>query len=100
MRPWWIVDLLKPYRIAAIRIYNRRDDPAANARANELDVLASADGVNWDTLWSNPAQASFGFDGSPLAVGAPRYPACRLRHCCGCAGPAACIWTKSRCMGL
>jgi hypothetical protein len=78
MRPWWIVDLLKPHRIAAIRIYNRRDDPAVNARANELDVLAGADGVNWNTLWSNPGQAPFGLDGAPLVVTAPPYLACRF----------------------
>jgi hypothetical protein len=77
-RPWWIVDLLRPHGIAAIHIYNRRDDPAANARANELDVLASADGVNWNALWSNPGQAPFGLDGSPLVVTAPVYLACRF----------------------
>jgi hypothetical protein len=77
-RPWWIVDLLNPHRIAAIHIYNRRGDPAVSARASELDVLASADGVNWNTLWSNPAQAPFGLDGKPLAVTAPGYLACRF----------------------
>jgi hypothetical protein len=77
-RPWWIVDLLKPYRITEIHIYNRRGDPAVSARANELDVLASADGVTWDTLWSNPAQTPFGLDGSPLVVTAPSYLACRF----------------------
>jgi hypothetical protein len=78
MRPWWIVDLLQPHRIAAIHIYNRRDDAAVNARANELDVQASADGVNWHTLWSNPGRTSFGLDGSPLVVTAPSYLDCRF----------------------
>ena len=78
MRPWWIVDLLKPHRIAAIHIYNRRGDSAVSARANELDVLASTDGVNWNTLWSNPGQTPFGLDGSPLVVAAPAYLACRF----------------------
>ena len=57
-----------PFRITAIHVYNRRGDPAVSARANEMDVLASADGVTWNTLWSNPAQAPFGLDGSPLVV--------------------------------
>jgi Glycosyl transferase family 2/F5/8 type C domain len=78
MRPWWIVDLLKTYRIAAIHIYNRGDDPGVIARANELDVLASADGANWNTLWSNLAHALFGLDGSPLIVTAPSYLDCRF----------------------
>jgi hypothetical protein len=77
-RPWWIVDLLKPHRIAAIHVYNRRDDQAVNTRANELDVLASVDGVSWNTLLSNPANAPFGFDGSPLVAAAPAYLACRF----------------------
>jgi hypothetical protein len=78
MRPWWIVDLLKPFRVAAIHIYNRRDDPAVSGRANQLDVLGSADGVNWNTLWSNPGQASFGLDGAPLVVTPPSYLHCRF----------------------
>jgi hypothetical protein len=78
MRPWWIVDLLKPYQVAAIHIYNRRDRPDTAVRANELDVLASADGVNWNTLWSNPKQTVFGLNGSPLVVTAPPYLGCRF----------------------
>lgn len=78
MRPWWIVDLLKPHRIAAIHIYNRRDDPTVIARANELDVLASADGISWNTLLSNPGQVPFGLDGAPLVATAPGYLACRF----------------------
>jgi hypothetical protein len=76
VRPWWMVDLLAPYRVTAIHIYNRPGDMAARAR--ELDVLASADGAAWLTLWSNPAHAVFGADGSPLVVTAPADFACRF----------------------
>jgi hypothetical protein len=83
-RPWWIVDLLQVYRLGAVRIYNRMDDPLTNAHANELDVLASADGVGWSGLWSNPAEAPFGMDGAPLVVTPPpglaaRFVLLRLR---------------------
>jgi hypothetical protein len=78
IRPWWIVDLLRPHRIAAIHIYNRRDNPVVGAQANELDVLASTAGVTWYTLWSNPAQTSFGLDGTPLVVTPPSYFECRF----------------------
>jgi hypothetical protein len=78
MRPWWIVDLLNPYRVAQIHIYNRGDNPTVIPRANELDVLASADGTNWNTLWSNPPDRPFGLDGSPLIVTAPPYVNCRF----------------------
>jgi hypothetical protein len=67
-RPWWIVDLLGSHRIAEIHIYNRRDDPAVAARANELDVLASDDGRNWIGLGSYAGPAPFGLDGTPLVV--------------------------------
>lgn len=77
-RPWWIVDLLAPYRVSAIHIYNRRGDGGMAARAAELDVLASADGAHWVTLWSNPPQEVFGVDGSPLVVMAPGNVACRF----------------------
>ena len=77
-RPWWIVDLLEPYQVAAIHIYNRRDSPDMSARANELDVLGSADGVTWNTLWSNPNQVVYGLNGSPLVVTAPAYLGCRF----------------------
>ncbi|MEA2728580.1 MAG: hypothetical protein QOF70_3055 [Acetobacteraceae bacterium] len=78
MRPWWIVDLLKPYRITAIHIYNRNDHAILTARANELEVLSSADGVNWNTLWSNAGRGPFGLDGLPLVVTAPSYLDCRF----------------------
>jgi len=47
-------------------------------RANELDVLVSADGLAWHVLWSNPAEAPFGLDGAPLVVTAPPDLACRF----------------------
>ncbi len=83
-RPWWIVDLLAPYRIAEVHIYNRRGDVALAARANELDVLASEDGATWATLLSNTGVAPFGLDGTPLVIfGAPaigfRFVMLRLR---------------------
>lgn len=83
-RPWWILDLLTPHRIMEIHIYNRRDDPAVAARANELDVLASGDGSNWTTLMSHTGPRPFGLDGTPLVVfGSPatsfRFVMLRLR---------------------
>ena len=77
-RPWWMVDLLGPHRVTAIHVYNRRGDITMAARAKELDVLASADGAIWATLWSNPSHAVFGADGSPLVVTAPANVACRF----------------------
>jgi hypothetical protein len=83
-RPWWVIDLLAPYRIAEIHIYNRRDDPAVAARANDLDVHQSEDGINWVTLLSNTGPKPFGLDDTPLTVfGKPaasiRYVMLRLR---------------------
>ena len=78
LRPWWIVDLLAQHRIEAVHIYNRRDSPVVIVRANELDVLVSADGLAWHVLWSNPAEAPFGLDGAPLVVTAPPDLACRF----------------------
>jgi hypothetical protein len=84
MRPWWIVDLFLPHRIAEIHIYNRRDHPAIAARANELEVLASEDGCTWITLASRTGSEPFGLDGTPLMVfGSPatasRFILLRLR---------------------
>ena len=73
-----MVDLLAPHRVTAIHVYNRRGDATMAARANELDVLVSADGAAWVTLWSNPADAVFGMDGSPLVVPAPATMTCRF----------------------
>lgn len=67
-QPWWMVDLLAPHRIAEIHIYNRGDDPAVAARANELDVMVSVDGENWITLLSKTTAEPFGLDGFPLVV--------------------------------
>lgn len=78
IRPWWIVDLLETYKIEAIHIYNRRDGLNLVARASQLDVLASADGINWNTLWTNPADKPFGLDGAPLVVRPPPYMDCRF----------------------
>lgn len=78
MRPWWIVDLLDTHRIDAIYIYNRCDDPAVSVRANSLDVLCSADGEDWRTVWSNPDASAFGFNGSPLVISPPRHLRCRF----------------------
>jgi hypothetical protein len=67
-QPWWVVDLLGPHRIAEIHIYNRPGDPEVVARANELDVMVSADGANWTTLMAHTAPEPFGLDGVPLVV--------------------------------
>ncbi len=88
MRPWWILDMLTPHRIVEIHLYNRRDDPAVAARANELDVLVSGDGGNWITLLSHTGPEPFGFDGTPLVVfcspaAAFRFVMLRLRSA-GC----------------
>jgi hypothetical protein len=67
-QPWWVVDLLGPRRIAEIHIYNRTDTPEVARRANELDVLASADGTQWVLLASRQEAEPFGLDGSPWIV--------------------------------
>jgi len=84
IRPWWMVDLLALHRIVEIHIYNRQGDPAVVARANELDVLASADGTAWRTLLSRDGAAPFGLDGAPLIIeaqpdGPYRFVLLRLR---------------------
>lgn len=74
-QPWWVVDLLTPHRVSEIHIYNRPGGPDIAARANELDVLVSADGSNWTPLLSRTETAPFGLDGTPLVVHAsPALP--------------------------
>ncbi len=67
-QPWWVVDLQAAHRLHEIRIYNRRDHPLAAARANELDVQVSADGLAWITVFSHQGLTPFGLDGRPLIV--------------------------------
>jgi hypothetical protein len=79
-----MVDLLALYKIVEIHIHNRQGHPAVIARANELDVLGSADGVAWTLLLSRDAAEPFGYDGAPLIVraqpdGPYRFVLLRLR---------------------
>ncbi|HEX3576687.1 MAG TPA: glycosyltransferase family 2 protein [Rhodopila sp.] len=75
MQPWWVVDLLGLHRLNEIHIYNRRDRPELAARANELEVMLSADGNHWTTLFSRSDTDPFGLDGTPLVVKAsPALP--------------------------
>ena len=84
-QPWWLVDLLTPHRIAEIHIYNRNENAAIAARANEIDVMISVDGDNWTTLLSRRSGEPFGLDGAPLVVPGPlglpyRFVLLRLRE--------------------
>ena len=82
--PWWVVDLLEPYSIAEIHIYNRTGPAAIAARASALDVLLSIDGDTWSVPLSRTDPEPFGLDGSPLVIlGSPdtraRFVLLRLR---------------------
>ena len=76
-RPWWIVDLLAAHRVAAIHIYNRHHTADSTVLSAALDVLGSADGATWTTLFANPGTA-FGQDGTPLVVRPASGTLCRF----------------------
>ena len=82
--PWWVVDLLEPYRVAEIHIYNRTGPAAIAARASALDVMLSIDGDTWSVPQSRTDLEPFGLDGTPLVIrGTPdtltRFVLLRLR---------------------
>ncbi len=83
--PWWVVDLLGSFNVLAVRLFNRLDNPAIAARANELDVLVSMDAAAWTVIYSRvDAQPFGGADGFPaeIHVKSPtlaRFIAVRLR---------------------
>ena len=54
-RPWWIVDLLAPHALTELHIYNCTDTPAMADAAADIDVLGSADGAAWGTLYAHPS---------------------------------------------
>jgi hypothetical protein len=80
-KPWWIVDLRAPYRISAIRLYNRGDAPGVAARARQLRVATSVDGKDWKLLFAPERGLDFGgvFDQAPLEIKTP--PNTVARYC-------------------
>lgn len=64
--PWWQVDLGEVNQISSILIYNRLDQAA---RCNDLDILLSMDGRNWNCTRSKRDGVLFGgLDGKPLRI--------------------------------
>ena len=62
--PWWDVDLQRSSPLTEIRIYNSKINPE---RASTLRILLSADGVNWNTIYTHDGR-TFGDDGQPLRI--------------------------------
>jgi FkbM family methyltransferase len=67
-RPWLLIDLLSPYYVSEIIVFNRiNDGPDIAARAKSLMVSVSLDGYEWSIL--HRSQEVFGgIDGRPLRV--------------------------------
>jgi hypothetical protein len=63
--PWWQVDLLSPMTIGEIRLFNRLDIPE---RANNLQVMVSATGGDWQTVFVHSGAPFGGADGRPLVA--------------------------------
>lgn len=64
--PWWEVDLQQVAALSEIRIYNRPDVPD---RARTLGVWVTADGSNWQQIYSHNGSV-WGADGRPLTIAA------------------------------
>ena len=45
--PWWQVELPGPCSLYEVRVFNRCDNPVAQARLTNLSVLLSQDGLDW-----------------------------------------------------
>lgn len=67
--PWWQVDLEAPAAIHRIVVYNRCDKVAP--RIARLQVLLSADGRAWKSIYTHDGSTFYGFtDKKPLAIDA------------------------------
>ena len=56
-QPWWMVDLLRPYALERIRLFNRL---GFEFRARRFSVLASLDGADWTTVLRKDDDSDFG----------------------------------------
>jgi hypothetical protein len=65
-RPWWMVDLLKPYPIETIIIHNRLD--MCQERAADCQVEISRDGKAWSLVHAGAVWFSGGGVGAPLTL--------------------------------
>lgn len=50
--PWWMVDMEDVHSISKIKLYNRNDGYCPE-RANTIEVMASEDGYEWNTVYSH-----------------------------------------------
>jgi hypothetical protein len=65
--PWWQVDLGKPHALDRVVVWNRCTPDAS--RAARIEVLLSADGKTWKTVYRHDGTVFGGkADGNPLAV--------------------------------
>ena len=66
--PWWHVDLLKPYRLGRLTIYNR-NERGLDKRAYGMVVLVSTDGEAWREVFRHTDEPFGGAkDGKPLEI--------------------------------
>ena len=79
--PWWVVDLRTPYRLSAVRVYNRCDAPEMAARARKLRIEISQDSKHWKPLFTTEQGVDFGgaVDQAPLELKTP--PTAVARYC-------------------
>jgi hypothetical protein len=66
-KPWWQVDLQQMIPLNEIRVFNRLD--VSPERSRTIQVLLSADALNWTLAFANPGTTFGGIDGKPLVVG-------------------------------
>jgi hypothetical protein len=65
LEPWWQVDLGASRLIARIVVFNRLDYAPGLHNADNLDVLVSSNGVDWDVCHQNRNQHFGGVSGAP-----------------------------------
>ncbi len=76
-RPWWQIDLGKPYELDRLHVYNRTEFAE---RAARLIVLVSNDGTSFHQVYQHDGTAFFGHhDGKPLIISLHGAPARFLR---------------------
>ena len=63
---WWMIDLLDPYHVSEIRLYNRLEFAS---RARELQVYASEIAMDWQLVGQSDSEHDFGgVDGNPCII--------------------------------
>lgn len=71
-QPWWQVKLPGLSTIFEVRVFNRCDNPVAQARLTKLSILLSFDGTTWTTVATRAeADPIGGFHGEPYRWLAP-----------------------------